>query len=111
LTVIEPNGSVIPAIAPSRDRFLCGYCAVFKDRRRQTPAPTANRRGKRDYRQTGAGLSKLNSMPAAPPSRSRKTRWSKRCGRPGSVDVLGPTVARATRDGSLAPPGRQYGAP
>jgi hypothetical protein len=112
LTVIEPsNGSVIPAIALSRDRFLCGYCAVFKDRRRLTPGPMANRRDKRGYRRADAGLSKLNSMPVAPIARSRRTRLSEHCGRPGSVDVLGPLVARAARYGQLAPAGRLIGAP
>ena len=39
LTVIEPNGSVIPVRDRlRRSRTFCGYCAVFKDRRRRTLA-------------------------------------------------------------------------
>jgi hypothetical protein len=54
----------------------------------------------------GAGLSKLNSMPATP---RRAQEWTRRQaqGRPGSVDVLGPLVAPAARNGSLAPAGRR----
>jgi hypothetical protein len=110
LTVIEPFcGSVIPvnAIAIARDR--CGYCAVFKDRRRRTSAVSGGLVTQACLHPADAGLSKLNSMPATV-VRAQETRLTAQ-GRPGSVDVLGPTVARATRDGSLAPPGRQYGAP
>ena len=53
----------------------------------------------------GAGLSKLNSMPAS--ARAPQDAARRACGgRPGSVDVLGPTVARTARDGPAAPPGR-----
>jgi hypothetical protein len=62
------NGSVIPvvdAIAIARDR--CGYCAVFKDRRRRTLAVGRRPdRGMRDGHPARAGLSKLNSMPGSP---------------------------------------------
>jgi len=110
LTVIEPYvGSVIPvnAIAIARDR--CGYCAVFKDRRRQTLAvavaghasvpPPGSRRSLKAQQHAGHRY-----------SRARKTR-STANGRPGSVDVLGPTVARAGRYGPPAPSGRLFGAP
>ena len=51
------------------------------------------------------GLSKLNSMPGLRRSRLKMSAVAGG-GRSGSVDVLGPTVARAPRDGTLAPPGR-----
>jgi hypothetical protein len=56
-----------------------------------------------------AGLSKLNSMPA----RSSRLKSSAVVGkrRSGSVDVLGPTDARAARNGPLAPPGRPKALP
>jgi hypothetical protein len=107
LTVIEPNGSVIPVRDRlRRSRTFCGYCAVFKDRRRRTPAVSVTVSRKRERHPAGAGLSKLNSMPATP---RRAQEWTRRQaqGRPGSVDVLGPLVARAARDGSLAPAGRR----
>jgi hypothetical protein len=54
---------------------------------------------------TRAGLSKLNSMPGPPTARLKRSTVASGC-RPGSVDVLGPTVARAARNGPAAPPGR-----
>ena len=61
-------------------------------------------RGMRGGHPARAGLSKLNSMPARQraPQEGRAAPES----RPGSVDVLGPTVARTARNGPAAPPGR-----
>ena len=58
-----------------------------------------------------AGLSKLNSMPATGIAPQEGNAGPRHCGRPGSVDVLGPTVARAARDGPLAPSGRPKALP
>ena len=72
-----------------------------------TAAPGHGMRGGHPAR---AGLSKLNSMPA----RSMRLKNGGAIGgnlRSGSVDVLGPTVARAARDGPLAPPGRPKALP
>jgi hypothetical protein len=55
---------------------ICGYCAVFKDRRRQTPAVLATSQRKRWGSPAGAGLSKLNSMPATR-SRAQEGRDSR----------------------------------
>ena len=63
-------------------------------------------RGIRDRHPAGAGLSKLNSMPAPPTACLKKEHGRRRLAGPGSVDVLGPTVARAARNGPVAPPGR-----
>ena len=74
------NGSVIPvvdAIAIARDR--CGYCAVFKDRRRRTLA--VGRRPARDMRDghpARAGLSKLNSMPGVADPTPQEERGRRR---------------------------------
>jgi hypothetical protein len=75
LTVIEPNGSVIPNCAVAHTRDHCGYCAVFKGRRRQTPAVSVKGpRASARLHPAGAGLSKLNSMPATPRRAQEKTR-------------------------------------
>jgi hypothetical protein len=101
------NGSVIPvvdAIAISRDR--CGYCAVFKDRRRRTLAVGGAR-----IAACAAGTRLAPVSQSSTACRGRRPRTSRgaqspAAGRSGSVDVLGPTVARAARDGPSAPPGR-----
>lgn len=111
LTVIEPNGSVIPvvdAFAIARER--CGYCAVFKDRRRRTLAACGTRPAACAASARLAPVSQSSTACRrgdATPQEGRTAPES----RPGSVDVLGPTVARAARNGTLAPPGRHYGAP
>jgi hypothetical protein len=80
----------------------CGFCAVFKDRREAcTPAcgwvlrarrlrdcPTAG--GRRSLKtQQHAGLVCGLRVASHPSSQEAGGRWS---GRPGSVDVLGPTA-------------------
>ena len=99
LTVIEPNGSVIPVRDRlRRSRTFCGYCAVFKDRRRRTPAVSvmfAQARtspgGRRSLKaQQHAGhptpRSRMDTTPSAGPARfGRRARPAGRSGGPERV--------------------------
>jgi len=111
LTVIEPNGSVIPVDAiASETRSLWLLCSF------QGP-PEAYARPGGDGLATSArspgGRRSLKAQQHAGHRRSRSRRrvTLAKISRPGSVDVLGPLVARPSRNGTLAPAGRRYGAP
>ena len=105
------NGSVIPvvdAIAIARDR--CGYCAVFKDRRRRTLAVGGARSRHARRHPARAGLSKLNSMPGPPTARLKRSAvaggWPVRFGRRAR-----PSGRSRGPEWAVGSAGAPYGAP